>query len=511
MANSKNDSLNSLKAIELIDLLMFSHDWYWEADENWIIQNTKGRFLKSLGYSEDELIGRSVFELFSSDVKDSLRLKFIEASKNNETILLKSLSRLAKNKSLLYTDLTLIILKNDKAESVFRAFEKDISYLITERNEAIKATQEKSLFLAKMSHEIRTPMNGIIGTTELLKDSELNAEQKDLLNIVDVSANNLLSIINDILDVSKLDAGKIELEAKPFNCSVIIQEVITMLGVRVVKENVELLAEVDSELPEELFGDELRLKQIIINLVNNAIKFTKKGCVSIVVKILNEDSDTIKLRIEVIDTGIGISEEGIKKLFKEFSQTEESMYRKFGGTGLGLVISKKLTELMGGKIGVKSELNKGSVFWIELEFLKCRKKENNINKNFISDMDTTSRKLRVLVAEDNLINQKVAMINLRQLGHDVEIAVNGQMAVDMYKNGEYDIVLMDIQMPILDGLEATLAIRKYEEENDLPQIRIVAITANAMKEDKDNCLEAGMDDYISKPFRSEDLIRILSF
>lgn len=511
MANFKNNSLNSLKATELIDLLMLSHDWYWEADEHWIIQNTKGRFLKSLAYTEDELIGSSVFELFSLDVKDSLSLKFIEASKSKEPVLLKSLGRLAKDNSLLFTHLTLFVSKNNEGKSVFRAFEKDISYLLTERNEAIEATQEKSLFLAKMSHEIRTPMHGIIGTTELLKDTELNVVQKDLLNIIDVSANNLLSIINDILDVSKLDAGKIELENTAFNCDVVIQEVITMLGLRVVNENVELLTNVDSQLPEELFGDELRLKQIIINLVNNAIKFTKKGHVSIVVKILNEDSDTIKLRIEVIDTGIGISEEGIKKLFQEFSQTEESMYRKFGGTGLGLLISKKLTELMGGKIGVKSELNKGSVFWIELEFLKRRQKKTNTNKNLIDDMDATNRKLRVLVAEDNMINQKVAMINLRQLGHDVEIAVNGQMAVDMYINGEYDIILMDIQMPILDGLEATLAIRKHEEENKLPQTRIVAITANAMKEDKDNCFEVGMNDYITKPFRSEDLIRVLSF
>ncbi len=184
------------------------------------------------------------------------------------------------------------------------------------------------------------------------------------------------------------------------------------------------------------------------------------------------------------------------------------MYRKFGGTGLGLMISKKLTELMDGEIGVESKLKKGSIFWIKVEFHKHREKEGNIN-NTLDNMNTSTEKLKILVAEDNVINQKVAMINLRQLGHDVEIAVNGQMAFEMFKKGEYDIVLMDIQMPILDGLEATLAIRKYEEENNLKNIRIVAITANAMKEDKDKCFEVGMDDYISKPFRSEDLLRIL--
>lgn len=514
MANSKNNNLNSLKATELLDLLMLSHDWYWETDANWIIQNTNGRFLKLLDYTEKELIGKSILEFFPSEKKNYFIQQFNEALVNGEPILLKSIARLSKNNSILYTHLTLIASKDIHGQSVFRAFENDISYLFAEKNEAIETTRQKSLFLAKMSHEIRTPMNGIIGTTELLKDSDLNTEQKELLNIIDVSANNLFSIINDILDISKLDAGKIELENGAFNFNELIQEVITMLGVRVVKEEVTLSSEIDPELPNELFGDELRLKQILINLVNNAIKFTKKGHVKIVVKILNEDSDTIKLRIEVIDTGIGISKEGIKKLFNEFSQAEEFVYRKFGGTGLGLMISKKLTELMGGEIGVESELNNGSVFWIELGFLKkiAKEKNNNINSiNSMGDMDTSTRKLKILVAEDNMINQKVAMINLRQLGHDVEIAVNGQMAVDMFKKGKYDIILMDIQMPILDGLEATLAIRKHESENNLPQTRIVAITANAMKEDRDSCFEVGMNDYITKPFRSEELIRILTF
>lgn len=510
MAKSKNDSLNSLKANELIDLLMLSHDWYWEADENWIIQNTEGRFLKLMGYTVDELIGKSVLELIPSENKDSIIRQFKDAIKSKQPILLKSLARLCKNETILFTHLTLIVSKNSKGKSIYRAFEKDISYLLSERNAAIEATREKSLFLAKMSHEIRTPMNGIIGTTELLKDSELSTEQRELLNIIDVSASNLFSIINDILDISKLDAGKIQLENKAFDIGEIIREVITMLGVRMEKEKVELLADIDPDLPAILIGDELRLKQILINLVNNAIKFTKKGNVSIVAKRLNSEPKTLKLRIEIIDTGIGISKDGIKNLFKEFSQAEQSMYRKFGGTGLGLMISKKLTELMGGEIGVESEFGKGSVFWIELSFLKKIKKGiNNIKEKGV--MDASTKKLRILVAEDNVINQKVAMINLRQLGHDVEIAVNGQMAFDMFKKEKYDVVLMDIQMPVLDGLEATIAIRKYEAENNLQQIRIVAITANALKEDRDRCFEVGMDDYISKPFRSEDLIRALSF
>ncbi len=510
MANSENNSLNPFKAKELFDLLMFSHDWFWEVDENWIIQNTEGRLLKSLAYPRNDFIGKSIFEFFPSDIQDSFKLKFNEIAKSKEPVLFESIPRKAKNNLLLYTHLTVIVSKNAQGQITYMGLEKDVTNLVVEKNESIEATKEKSLFLAKMSHEIRTPMNGIIGTAELLKDFNLDEEQADLLNIIDVSANNLLSIINDILDISKLDSGKIELENTAFNIFDAVNEVITMLGGQGGKPEVEILSEIDSNVPSILYGDELRLKQIIINFVNNAVKFTKKGSVTIEVKILLDKADTIKLKIGVIDTGIGISKEGITKLFKEFSQVDHSMYRKFGGTGLGLMISKKLTELMGGEIGVESELSKGSVFWIEVGFLKKSKKEENNNINNMSDMNASTQKLRILVAEDNVINQKVAMINLRQLGHDVEIAVNGQMAVEMFKKGEYDIVLMDIQMPVLDGLEATLAIRKYEKENNLEKIRIVAITANAMKEDKDRCFEVGMDDYITKPFRSEDLVRILS-
>jgi CheY-like chemotaxis protein len=354
-------------------------------------------------------------------------------------------------------------------------------------------------------------MNGIIGTAELLKDLIFDDEQKDLLSIIDVSANNLLSIINDILDISKLEAGKVDLEIAAFDIYDLVAEVIKMLSVRVVKNEVQLIADIDPEVPKMLYGDALRLKQIIINFVNNAIKFTKKGSVTIAIKILKNQTDKIKLKIEVIDTGIGISEIGLTKLFKEFSQVDQSMYKKFGGTGLGLMISKKLSELMGGDIGVESNIDKGSIFWIDISFQKGIKKTNLNMDDEMDDLSSSSRQLKILVAEDNMINQKVAMINLRQLGHSVEIASNGQLAFDMFKSGEYDIILMDIQMPVLDGIEATVAIRKHEEENNLDKIRIVAITANAQKEDRDRCFEVGMDNFITKPFRPDDLIRILNF
>jgi CheY-like chemotaxis protein len=244
--------------------------------------------------------------------------------------------------------------------------------------------------------------------------------------------------------------------------------------------------------------------------MNNAIKFTKKGSVTLEIEKTKQINHKINLLFRIIDTGTGISEEGQKRLFQEFSQTDISITRKYGGTGLGLIISKKLSKLMGGEIGVESKIGKGSTFWftVVLETGSEIKKESE--KKSMKEEQKIKKRLSILVAEDNVINQKVAMINLKQLGHDVEIAVNGKMAVDMYSKNKYDLILMDIQMPVLDGIEATKEIRKIEKENNVSdKIKIVAITANAMKEDKNKCLSAGMDDYITKPFKSEDMERAL--
>ena len=510
MTDTKDKILNSLTEKELISSLKFSNDWYWEADEKFFFSNFDGEFTKKLLYEPSELKSKSIFDIIPEEVRSSLKIEILELLVKSKSLSFSPLPRISKKNEVFYTQLYLMLRQNPAGEKTYFGFEKDITNLVVEKNEALKATKEKSLFLAKMSHEIRTPMNGIIGTAELLKTSEgLDEEQKDLLNIIDVSANNLLSIINDILDISKLEAGKIELENEAFSIYDLVKDVITMLGVRVMNNEVKLISEINPDIPATLYGDELRLKQIILNFVNNAIKFTKKGNIKIMVDRLSDTSDKIKLKVKVIDTGIGISKSGQEKLFQEFSQVDQSRHRRFGGTGLGLMISKKLTELMEGEIGVESEQDKGSTFWIEIGFLKNAETPNK-NVNNVSDMDTSTQKLKILVAEDNVINQKVAMINLRQLGHEVEIAVNGQMAVDMFKNSKYDVVLMDIQMPVLDGLEATLAIREHEKENNLEKTPIVAITANALKEDKDRCFEVGMDDYITKPFKSEDLVRILS-
>ncbi len=391
--------------------------------------------------------------------------------------------------------------------------------LLQYSNDELKAAKEeaernsflKSLFLATMSHEIRTPMNGIIGVTDLLKHTTLSDEQKDLINIITVSGNNLLTIINDILDFSKIEAGQINLEKIRFNLRKVIDEIIKILTLKAKDHNNKLLTEINERVPTYVIGDPLRLKQIIMNLVNNAIKFTKNGEVKIILDLLSEKNDKVKVKFDISDNGIGISNEGKKRLFKSFSQISESTHRKYGGTGLGLAISKNLTELMDGEIGVESIEGSGSTFWFTATFNTADVVHEPETESTLKEKQQVKKdqKLNILLVEDNKINQKVAMATLKPFGHEVEIADNGQIAVDMLKQHNFDIILMDIQMPVMDGLTATRMIREMEGENQQSGTKIIALTANAMKEDQEKCYSAGMDDFISKPFKRQDIERIL--
>ena len=370
---------------------------------------------------------------------------------------------------------------------------------------AESANIAKSMFLSNISHEIRTPMNSIIGMASLALKTQLDAKQRDYLVKIDYSAHHLLILINDILDFSKIEAQKLELEVLDFELGAVVENLSNQLALGASNKGLGLIFEIASCAGISLRGDPLRLAQILLNYTSNAIKFTARGEVTVRARIVIETEVDYVLRFEVQDSGIGIGSEEVGKLFQSFHQSDASTTRKYGGTGLGLAISKQLVELMGGKVGVESRLNEGSKFWFTARFGKGSK---------LAEYDNTSplnmeiiEGSSILLVEDNLFNQQVALEMLREVGVNVSIANNGQEAIELLNKRSFDCVLMDVQMPIMDGLEATRQIRATPA---LSATRIIAMTANAGREDKVRCFEAGMDNFISKPISFEQLYTVLA-
>jgi hypothetical protein len=380
---------------------------------------------------------------------------------------------------------------------------------IKDKERAEQSEKFKQQFLANMSHEIRTPMNSIIGLTNLLVKTNLDEHQKKYLNVIKKSSENLLVIINDILDLSKIEAGKMDFEKISFTLQDAVETVYHAMLFKAEEKKLNFSIKIDDSVPAVVIGDPTRLNQILINLAGNAIKFTEAGDVTIEIKELNRQGNNSIVQFSIIDTGIGISAESIQKIFDSFSQASSDTTRKFGGTGLGLTISKQLIELQGGKIQVKSELNKGTSFIFNLPFTIGDKAIGRVRK---TNDDITGEELqgiKILLVEDNAFNQMVAIDTLTDLIPELQIdlAENGKIAVDKVTNGDYDVVLMDIQMPEMDGFEATRQIRALNSPKKA--IAIMAMTANVTPEEVTKCFEGGMDSYISKPFETQDLLNKL--
>lgn len=372
------------------------------------------------------------------------------------------------------------------------------------KEKAERELEVKSRLLANVSHEIRTPLGGILGITEMAMDEATTDEKRrEYVKIVNDCAQNLLVIVNDILDFSKVEAGKVEFENRPFEVRKLIEGCMFLFDSRASEKGITFSANINDSVPVSIMGDETRIRQVLVNFISNAIKFTDQGEVCVEVSMGDSSENKPEIQFTVKDSGIGISKEGMAKIFSDFSQAEASTTRKYGGTGLGLSISKGLVETMGGKIRVDSELGKGSTFSFSLEAISQEVR--------LSPKEKSGRiqfSCRVLLVEDNHVNQVIGTNLLKKLGCDVDVVNNGKEALDAITKEKYDICFMDCQMPVMDGFTAAKEIRSKFLRSERPIV--IAMTANAMKGDRERCLEAGMDDFITKPINRKILVATMS-
>ena len=400
--------------------------------------------------------------------------------------------------------LVIILIKNQKVkDKIAEQLNKSILVAELATEKANESNKLKEAFLANMSHEIRTPMNAIIGFSDLLFKRKLEEKEKEYVAIIKSAGENLLTIINDILDISKIEAGMMTFEEHTFSVKQIFKSLSVMMMVRAKEKGLELVFSCDEDVPDILLGDNTRLTQIIINLAGNAIKFTQKGKVTVHAKTLNDDTKNSSIEFSIKDTGIGIAPDKLEHIFERFHQAESNTTRKYGGTGLGLSIAKKLVELQGGTLSVKSQLNVGSEFSFCISYKKAsdvHEESEKAEEEKKYNMEELS-KLNILLVEDNQLNIKLILSLFSENNLKVQVAENGSEGIKKLKENKFDIILMDMEMPVMNGYEATVHIRK-ELKNNIP---IIAMTAHAMAGEKERCLGLGMNDYLSKPINANML------
>lgn len=509
--SNQNDSIMESE-IKFRSIIQNTSDIISIVDEQGVFLYLSPAVHKILGYTPEELIGTPSIQLFVDEDKDAAVANFRDGLKQPGVTTINEFRFKRKDGSVVYLESTSTFLQHDKIIKGIIFNSRDISerkrseQLQKEKELEIEKGKLKEQFLANMSHEIRTPLNAILGMTRLLLKTKVDEEQLFHLQAIYKSSQNLLVIINDILDFAKIESGKMELEEIDFDLHDVIKNASEILRFKAEEKGIKLLTEINPSVPQYVIGDPVRLNQIILNLGGNAVKFTEKG--SVCIRVHSTPSGTLhNIRFEVIDTGIGIAEDKIGKVFESFSQAGKDITRKYGGTGLGLSISKQLVEMHGGSIGLHSKIGVGTTFWFEIPYKAG--KEPNTSKSFeISAAAIESLKnKKILLAEDNHFNQIVAIGLIHSIvpGMTIEVANNGQEVISKLHRQHYDVVLMDIHMPELDGYEATDAIRKSIDERVF-KTPIIAMTASGTKEEIKRCYSAGMNNFVLKPFDPAELI-----
>ncbi|GAB4042667.1 PAS domain-containing hybrid sensor histidine kinase/response regulator [Spirosoma litoris] len=483
-----------------------------EVDNDQTILRAYDRFCQMLGYSQDELVGKNAADLLvHPEFKEELSRQQVQRGQGQTGSYEMALMR--KDGSRIWVLVSGVPIVDETGTLVgSMGIHFDLSErkrleeeLALARQIAEDARHTEKQFLANMSHEIRTPLNAILGFSNLLETTLLDTEQNEFVSFIRTAGKNLLSIVNDILDISKIEAGMLPLESIPFSIPSLADSIRTMLHSAATEKNLWLLVETDPTLPPVVLGDPTRLTQILVNLLNNAIKFTQHGGVRVRIEKRAITADSVQVRFSVQDTGIGMAADILPFIFERFRQASDFTTRYYGGTGLGLNIVKSLAEMQGGSISVSSTLGEGSCFTLEIPYRIAATQIDPIAERSTVALNPTFSDLRILIVEDNLMNQKLALQVLKRLGYTAQLAENGQLAINSLQMNDFDLVLMDIQMPVMDGYTATRYIRNTLCKN----VPIIAMTAHALASEREQCLQAGMNDFLPKPFQVEELQRIL--